>query len=113
MSENVQEVAIDARPKRIRRVGAVTMGVSLIGTGIVSIICLINQNFDVIQITRFSPIMLVLLGIEFIVANFRKEQEYVKYDFFSILMCFVLIFAVMAMTAGIMSFQYFIQIKTI
>lgn len=111
MSENTQAGVFEARPKRVRRVGSVTMGISLICTGIVSIICLINPSFDVMQVTRFSPIMLILLGIEFLGASFAKEQECVKYDFFSIFMCFMLICAVLTMTAGLMAFQYYMKIN--
>ncbi|MGE4214192.1 MAG: hypothetical protein AB7E42_05380 [Anaerotignaceae bacterium] len=111
MSENAQTGTVEGRTKRIRRVGSVTMGISLICTGIVSIICLINPSFDVMQVTKFSPVMLILLGAEFLGASFAKEQECVKYDFFSIFMCFMLICAVLTMTAGLMAFQYYIKIN--
>ncbi|MEA5082881.1 hypothetical protein SDC9_143215 [bioreactor metagenome] len=111
MNENEQTGVIEVRPKRVRRVGSVTMGISLICTGIVSIICLMNPSFDVMQVTKFSPIMLILLGFEFLWASFAKEQECVKYDFFSIFMCFMLICAVLAMTAGLMAFQHYMKIN--
>lgn len=111
MNENAPTGTIEVREKRVRRVGSVTMGISLICTGIVSIVCLFNPSFDVMQVTRFSPVMLILLGIEFLGANFAKEQECVKYDFFSIFMCFMLICAVLTMTAGLMAFQYYMKIN--
>ena len=64
------------------------MGISLICTGIISMICLINPSFDIIKITKFFPVTLILLGVEFLAASFAKEQEYVKYDFFSIFYVF-------------------------
>lgn len=109
MSENGQNGTIEVRPKRVRRIGSVTMGISLICTGIVSIICIMNPSFEVIQVTKFSPVMLILLGFEFLWASFTKEQECVKYDFFSIFMCFLLICAVLTMTAGLMAFQYYMK----
>lgn len=99
----------EVRPKRIRRIGSVTMGVSLICTGIISMMCLINPDFDVMRITKFFPVMLVLLGVEFLSANFAREQEHIKYDFFSIFMCFMLICAVLTMTAGLMVIQYYLK----
>ncbi|MPN20892.1 hypothetical protein SDC9_168271 [bioreactor metagenome] len=79
------------KTKSIRRVGTFTMGLSLIATGLLSIYSLINPSFDILIAIKFSPAILILLGIEILVAYFVGSGEKIKYDFLSGFVCLILI----------------------
>lgn len=76
-----------------RRVGTITMGLSLIVAGLVSVYGLINPNFDIITIAKLSPLILVFIGIEIIIAYFWGKGQKLRYDWLSGFICFLLITA--------------------
>ena len=80
-------------PKQpVRRVGTLTMGLSLIAVGIVALICMIDPNFDLTLVVKFAPLIFVFLGIEILVGYFfARKGEKLKYDFLSGFVCFLLI----------------------
>lgn len=80
-------------PRRVRRVGTLTMGVALILTGVAIGVSLIWPSFDLTLIFRLCPLILVVLGCEVLVSSFAKGDVKLKYDFLSMLVCFVLIVA--------------------
>ena len=66
---------------RSRRVGTLTMGISLIGTGILFAVHLfIPGVLTYFYIFRLWPLILVLLGIEVLVANIKNKEEKIIYD---------------------------------
>lgn len=77
-------------PQKVRRVGTLTMGLSLMATGTAAIYSLFNPAFDLLTAFRFAPVVLIFLGLEIlafaIVGNAR-----LKYDFLSIVVCALLI----------------------
>ncbi|PWL43280.1 MAG: hypothetical protein DBY45_07410 [Clostridiales bacterium] len=79
-----------SKPK-IRRVGTVTLGIVLIVVGALLIWALFEPTFSVATIAKFSPAILILVGIEMIVGYFRSDGNKVKYDFLSMFVCFLLI----------------------
>ena len=84
--------AVD-EPKKVRRVGTLTMGLALIVTGVVAIVGLINPNFNFVFFAKFSPLILVFLGIEILIGSFAGKNTKLKYDFLSGFVCFMLICA--------------------
>ena len=78
------------RPPKTRRVGTLTCGIALIffGAGIGAF--LIWPGFDLMLLLRLSPLMLVLLGAELLVASFSRFELRLKYDFASIFLCLLL-----------------------
>ena len=80
-------------PRKVRRVGTLTMGVALILTGAAIGISLVWPAFDLTLIFRLCPLILVVLGCEVLVSSFIKGDVKLKYDFLSMLVCFVLIVA--------------------
>lgn len=78
--------------QKIRRVGTVTLGIVLIVVGALLIWALFDPSFSVATIAKFSPAILILVGVEMIVGYFRSDGNKVKYDFLSMVVCFLLIF---------------------
>lgn len=95
------------KPQRVRRVGTVTMGLSLIAAGILFLMSLLFHNVDVGYWLRFSPIILVILGIEILVFNFSKKHDKLKYDFLSIFFSFVLIFVTLGVAFVTEGYDYY------
>lgn len=77
--------------QKIRRVGTVTLGIVLIVVGALLIWALFDPSFSVATIAKFSPAILILVGAEMIVGYFRSDGNKVKYDFLSMVVCFLLI----------------------
>lgn len=77
--------------KSVRRVGTFTMGASLIGAGALTIYAIVNPGLDVYQIIRFTPAILILLGIEILIHAIFQRSSRLQYDFLSMFTCFILI----------------------
>lgn len=64
-----------------RRVGTLTMGVSLIGAGILFVGHLVIPGvLTYYYIFKLWPVILILLGIEVLIANFKNKEEKIIYD---------------------------------
>lgn len=74
-----------------RRVGTFTMGLYLVIAGIVAIFATFKPDFDFMLLLKLTPIVFVLLGIEVLIYHFALKTEKIKYDIFSIFICFILI----------------------
>ena len=83
---------IVAPPPKVRRVGTFTTGLLLITGGILLLLAIFLPQINLFWLFRFSPIILVSLGIEVLIFNIRYKDAILKYDFLSILLCFFLIF---------------------
>lgn len=81
------------RQRPIRRVGNFTMGIALIVTGIALTLHYFMPGFDIITFAKFTPLILVCLGIEILWANAHKGDASLKYDLLSMFFCFILICA--------------------
>ncbi len=82
-----------APPRRVRRVGTLTMGLVLVAAGVVITAFFVNPSMDILTVMKFSPLILVALGLEVLVCAFTAKQQKLKYDFLSMFVCFVLICA--------------------
>lgn len=78
-------------PQKTRRVGTFTMALCLIAAGVLLLVHIFVPSLDVVQIFRFTPVVLILLGIEILIANFTQKDEKLTYDFLSVLLCILLI----------------------
>lgn len=85
--------------KPMRRVGTFTMGIYLVIVGILSICAIFNASFDFMFLLKLTPIVFVALGLEVLIYHFTLKSEKIKYDIFSIFICFVLIFATICTAA--------------
>lgn len=78
-------------PRRpTRRIGTLTMGVTLILVGIILLVFFFKP-FDLFNLMRFSPVLLILLGIEIIWQYSRHHGEELRYDFWGTLFCLLVI----------------------
>lgn len=79
-----------AAPK-VRRVGMLTMSLSLIALGIALVLWVFMPSIDIVFIARLSPIVLVLLGIEILVTTVIYKGDKIRYDVLSVLVSILLI----------------------
>ena len=85
-----------------RRVGTFTTGIVLVIFGIMFLIHLIYPSFSYLRVASLWPVVLVLLGIEIIVACLINKEELIKYDFCAIILILMLSFFSMGM--GVMEY---------
>lgn len=84
--QNVPPQPQAAQPKKIRRVGTFTFGVILLAAGVLLIAHLLVPSMNLDYIIRFSPVVLIFLGIEVLIYAARPDVT-VKYDFLSMFAC--------------------------
>ena len=78
-------------PKKVRRIGRVAFAVLLILAGILLLVQQFVPHFDLLSIVRFSPVLLILLGIEVLVYSANPRIQ-IKFDWLSVLGCgFILV----------------------
>lgn len=94
------------QPRRVRRVGTTTMGLTLIVAGIAITAGLLNPALDFSLLCKLSPLILVALGVEVLFASFTAKQARLKYDFLSMLVCAVLVCAALCGAAVAPLMQY-------
>lgn len=87
---------LPAPPRRppVRRVGTVTLGLSLIVTGLVITAYFFVPGFDIVSVAKLAPLVLVFLGAEVLWASARRKgEERLRLDFLAAFVSFVLICA--------------------
>ena len=62
------------RAEPTRRIGTATMGVTLVVCGVL-LICFFFKPFDLLSLMKFSPILLILLGIELYGSIFATKEK--------------------------------------
>ncbi|MGH4122075.1 MAG: LiaI-LiaF-like domain-containing protein [Clostridium sp.] len=80
-----------------RRVGTFTTGIVLVMFGIMFLLRLINPSINYLRVASLWPLVLVLLGIEIIVAYVINKEEIMKYDFKAIILIIIVSFFAMGM----------------
>lgn len=91
----------------VRRVGTITMGLSLIAAGVLILCGLLIPNFNLVSAAKFAPLILVFLGVEILFRYFSSKGEKLKYDFLSGFVCFVLIVASVTVSVIPSLLQYY------
>ena len=71
-------------PKKVRRVGSVAFALVLIAAGVLLIVYQFVPQFDLLKILKFSPVILIALGIEMLVYSARPDVK-VKFDWLAML----------------------------
>lgn len=82
------------QPKKtpsVRRIGTFTMGITLVLVGILLLVFLFHP-FDPTPLLRFSPLLLVLLGVEILFQYFHNHGQNLRYDFWGTFCCCFIIF---------------------
>ncbi|MGV8982627.1 LiaF transmembrane domain-containing protein [Clostridium sp.] len=80
-----------------RRVGTFTTGIVLVIFGILFLLRLINPNINYLWIASMWPLVLIMLGIEIIIAYIINKEEIMKYDFGAIILIIMVSFFAMGM----------------
>lgn len=83
--------------RTVHRVGTFTFGWVMVATGIVMILALFFPKTDFRIVLRFSPVILISLGVEVLTAS--RGSGRLKYDWVAMLLCFVIVCAAMVMFA--------------
>lgn len=78
-----------SRPGKPRRVGTFTLGVVLILSGIAMLLCMFFPALDLTFLLKLSPLILVSLGAETLLAARRGSA--IRYDWVGMILCFVLV----------------------
>ena len=84
---------------KVKRVGTVTFGLSLISIGALFIVNIFVSSFSVWEALKFWPVILVMLGIEILVSlalGNRKNTQF-KFDWVSMLLTVFMVLFSMAM----------------
>ena len=71
-------------PKKVRRVGSIAFALVLIAAGVLLIVYQFMPQFDLLKILKFSPVILIALGIEMLVYSARPDVK-VKFDWLAML----------------------------
>ena len=71
-------------PKKVRRVGSIAFALVLIAAGVLLMVYQFVPQFDLLKILKFSPVILIALGIEMLVYS-AKPDVLVKFDWLAML----------------------------
>jgi hypothetical protein len=85
-----------------RRVGTFTTGIVLILFGIMFLLRLMYPGFNYLTIASLWPVILILLGVEIIIAYIINKEDVMKYDFHAIIL--IIILSCFAMGMGSMEY---------
>jgi uncharacterized membrane protein HdeD (DUF308 family) len=75
-----------------RRIGTLTAGISLVVFGVLFLLHLFIPAITYSLISSLWPIVLILLGIEMVLAYLMNKEEKMHYDFGSVVLVFLLTF---------------------
>lgn len=71
-------------PKKVRRVGSVAFALVLIAAGVLLMVYQLVPQFDLLKILKFSPVILIALGVEMLYYSARPDVK-VKFDWLAML----------------------------
>lgn len=91
---------------QVHRVGCVTLGVTLVAIGVLFLVHMVFPALHYEYIMRLWPCIFIVLGVEILVANQKKNVKFV-YDKGSVFLLFtVLLFAMCLACADCLFFDY-------
>ena len=85
-----------------RRVGTFTTGIVLVIFGILFLLRLIYPSINYLLIASMWPLVLIILGIEIILAYTINKEDIIKYDFGAIIL--IIIVSIFSMGMGCMEY---------
>ena len=93
-------------PRKVRRVGTFTMGLCLVIAGVALVVGMFRPGWNMLNLFKLTPLVLVALGAELLLASAAKGDTKLKYDFLSTVMCFFLLLAGFAGVVGMRMAEY-------
>ena len=88
---------------RTHRVGSITAGLSMIVFGVLFILHLFIGALDYTMIFRLWPLMIIGLGVELLISNYKSDQ--VIYDKPAVVLLFITTMFAMSMAGADMLMQ--------
>ena len=88
-----------------RRVGTVTLGLTLVTAGVLMLISLFWPEANLRGVVKLSPLILVSLGVEALLS--ARSGGAVKYDWVGMLLCFILTIAALGLYSVAWWFTYY------
>jgi len=88
---------------RSRKIGVLTLGISLVAFGVLFLVRVFAPWFDYVRVLQFWPVVLILLGIEVLLAALlpKKDGEpTVRLDATSVILLFVTLFLACGLAAA-------------
>lgn len=86
-----EKQAAKAAELRPRYVGRFTLGLILILVGVAITASMLNPELNLLYVVKFTPLVLVVLGVEILIAACRRGDRQVKVGFGLTLLCLLLI----------------------
>lgn len=83
-----------------KRVGTLTMGLSLVLFGVLFALHTFFDIFTFAFIIKLWPIVIIFLGIEMLVNSIKDKDSHIKVDFLSFLLTFAVLAASMCMAGA-------------
>lgn len=80
-----------AEQASVRRVGTLTLGLSLIAIGAAILAYMVNPSFDIRIVAYLAPVILIGLGAEILIRQLIGKGKPFRYDFASGFICILLI----------------------
>ena len=104
----MRAVGEETKTYRVRRVGTVTLGVTLLCYGVLFLTHIFVPSLQYAYIARCWPVVFILLGCEILWENRGSEKQAcrVVYDFAAVIMLFLMLLFAMVMAACEISLQY-------
>lgn len=90
---------------KVHRTGTITFGAVLIIFGVLFLLHALIPALDYMMIFRMWPCILIMFGIEVLIANARPNYQFV-YDKWAIVLLVLLTFFAMGMAGMEMMFEY-------
>lgn len=87
-----------------RRVGTFTFGLTLVATGLGMLAALFFPQLDLTLLLRLSPLALISLGIEVLLA--ARDGERLRYDWVGMLLCSLIVLSAIAWFSVAWYFTY-------
>lgn len=85
---------------KIKRVGTITLAISLIALGVLIFMSQINDTYTLDLALKLWPLVLIVLGLEILWFRFMsKDDVAIKYDIFSIFLVFTILFTNLSLYA--------------
>ena len=94
------------KPQKTRRVGTFTFGLVLVALGVLLLVKIAVPSFNLSKILQFSPAILIALGLEVLIYAGKPDVK-LKYDFLSMIVCFIVICAAVCSSFAVEFFRYY------
>lgn len=89
---------------RVRRVGSITAGMTLIAGGVLFLLCSVFNLMTYDMVFSYWPVIFIILGIEILCSN--KKDTHFKYDKGAVLMLLLMALLAVSLAGADMLFKY-------